>query len=374
MPAKTPPDPVKPSEAPTGLTDTALDFARAALAPNTLRTYRAQWHLWTTYAHAANASALPADPETVANWLAHRAARVAPSVARVAVASDRRHDGASVATLRTALAAIRFAHLAAGQSFDARHPALQLVLRGIARTTTSAPRQAAPLGPDLLLSILATLGNSPRDVRDGAILALGYCFGCRRSELTGLDLEEIGEGTGALRLGPTRLEIRLWHAKTRHARADAETMVVPRGPNRAAVAAIVRWIRLADVQRGEPVLRRVLKAEGISPNRLDPQSVSLIIKDRVREHLLAQGAPESVAAKVARGYSGHSLRVGLAVAAAEAGASVLAIQSALGHRSPAMAARYASAAEKSRMSPHFLPGVSLGRKRTKGQIGKGSGQ
>ena len=51
-------------------------------------------------------------------------------------------------------------------------------------------------------------------------------------------------------------------------------------------------------------------------------------------------------------YSGHSLRVGFAVTAAEGGADIRSIASVTRHRSLAMPARYAEKADQVRTSPH----------------------
>jgi integrase len=341
-----PQDPVPSS--PARLSNAAKAFVRAAIAPNTLRVYRSQWAQWCRFAANNAISPLPADPAMVANWLAARAATTAGQL-----------QPRTLSTLRTALAAVRFAHLSADVSFDSSHPAIALVLRGIARMTMDAPRQAQPLRAATVADILARLGTSPRERRDAAVLALGYCFARRRSELSGLDLEQPGQGTGVLKLGGAHLEIRLRRSKS-NLNSEDEVYVVPTAPNRAAVKAIERWIERANIEPGEPVLRRVFKSGRISSRRLDPQSIALIVKDRLVEHLRHKGLSKASAAQRAEHYSGHSLRVGFAVASAEAGAGVLAIQTALGHKSPAMAARYARAAERARTSPHLLGGVALG--------------
>jgi integrase len=259
------------------------------------------------------------------------------------------------------------AHLAAGRSFDSRHPAILLVLKGVARTKTELPAQSAPLRAATLAAMLATLADSPRDDRrcrdhrDAAILALGYCFALRRSELAGLDLGHLGSGSGILVMAEAALEIHLARAKAHS--GEPKILVVPRAGNRLAVAAIERWIHLAQTQTGQPVLRRVFKSGDIGSDRLDPQSIALVVKHRVTEHLAAQGVPQATAEGTARSYSGHSLRVGFAVTSAEAGADVGAIQRALGHKSPQMAARYSRAARLALTSPHLLPGVGLDRDR-----------
>jgi integrase len=144
---------------------------------------------------------------------------------------------------------------------------------------------------------------------------------------------------------------------------EPQVVAVPRAENAEAVRAVEAWIEMASIQPGEPILRRVTKGGEIG-GRLHPQSVAKIIKARVGEHHEWLGAPELKAQEEAARYSGHSLRVGFAVTAAEGGAGIRAIASVTRHRSLTMPARYAEKAEQIRTSPHRLPGVGLNR--TKG--------
>jgi integrase len=212
---------------------------------------------------------------------------------------------------------------------------------------------------DSVRAILASLGDTPRDCRDALLLALGYGFARRRSELVGLDYVRRGDGTGSVSLTPDIIELRL--ARAKNASPAGQTFVMPRGPNEAVARALERWVAIAGIEPGTPLLRRVYRSGRVGSERLDAQSVALIVKARMRTLLEAEGATPVAALQEAQDYRGHSLRVGFAVSAAEAGASVLAVQKALGHASPAMAARYAEAAELARMSPHNLAGVALGR-------------
>ncbi|MGD9671563.1 MAG: tyrosine-type recombinase/integrase [Hyphomicrobiaceae bacterium] len=213
-------------------------------------------------------------------------------------------------------------------------------------------------------------GFVPRDARDAAMLALGYCFALRRSELAGLDFERLGSGTGTLVITPDCLEVRLARSK-RNDGQPARTFVVPTTHNRLALDAIKIWLTLANIAPGEPVLRRVFKSGRVGPQRLDPQSIPIIIKQRLAQAFMARGMTAGEARAAAASYSGHSLRVGFAVTAAEAGSDAGAIQRALGHKTPHMAARYSRAAHLSRMSPHRLPGVGLEPPRKTGKRGRG---
>jgi site-specific recombinase XerD len=61
--------------------------------------------------------------------------------------------------------------------------------------------------------------------------------------------------------------------------------------------------------------------------------VAKIVKARMGKHLDAIAAPDDIAKVDAARFSGHSLRVGFAVTAAEHGADLQAIASVTRHRS-----------------------------------------
>jgi integrase len=103
----------------------------------------------------------------------------------------------SVSTIGRRLAAIRAAHRAAG--FPApKSDKLSETLSGIRRTLGVAPKQKSPATADLLASVLEAIGNRrAKDVRDKAMLALGFAAALRRSEIVALNVEDIafyGEG------------------------------------------------------------------------------------------------------------------------------------------------------------------------------------
>ena len=151
------------------LSDEARAFARASLAANTRRAYGAQWRLWLTHCDANGLNALPAEPAAVANWLANRAVAGESG-------GKRRRDGATgqaLATLRTALAAIKAAHEAKGIGFDTSAPELRMTLKGIRRERAEKIAKAAPLRAEMLLDVIAGMSSSnpiggyraPRDQR-----------------------------------------------------------------------------------------------------------------------------------------------------------------------------------------------------------------
>ncbi|MEQ8822965.1 MAG: tyrosine-type recombinase/integrase [Filomicrobium sp.] len=329
--------------APAKLTDTAKSFAKASKADNTRRAYAAQWSKWLAYCEVNGIDREPpARAEDVANWIAERAS-----------------DGQSVSTLRTAVAAIKAIHTATGLQFDSTAPAIKMVMAGVVRQKGAHQKQAEPLRGLDVLEIVEACEATPRGKRDAALFALGYVFGLRRSELVALTWQQPGEGDGFVRITAKTIELTMLRSKT--AGGKPEVVTVPRDANPAAVKAIEVWVEEAAIEPGSPLLRRVRKGGKVS-GAMQGQSVALVIKSRVQEHFEAKGVPADLAKVEADKFSGHSLRVGFATTAAEAGADLRAIASVTRHASIEMPRRYAMRADQLKTSPHNLEGVGLDRR------------
>ena len=147
----------------------AIDFAGQALAPATLRAYRADWQHFCAWCRTAGWAALPAAPATVAAYLA--------SLAKTHTSS----------ALVRRLAALSRAHRLARLPWPAADPAIRNTLRGIQRKFGRPVRQAAALATEEVRSLVATCANTPVGQRDRALLLLGYAGALRRSELVAID-------------------------------------------------------------------------------------------------------------------------------------------------------------------------------------------
>jgi site-specific recombinase XerD len=323
----------------TALSSKARELINLSMRANTRRAYRAQLRQWLAWCEGTGVMPLPADPVEVANHLAERGLA-----------------GQSVSTLRTVVAAIKAGHDHEGLHFDSKAPVILTTLRGLSNQAPRLPKQAEPIRAHEILELLAASDASPIGRRDAALFALGYVFALRRSELVTLDLEKQGTGEGVLRITAKTLEVTF--AKSNTNSGKAQSVAVPRTENTEAVKAIEAWVDLAGIQPGEAVLRRLNKGGAIG-GRLHPQSVSKIVKARIAAQHERLGVSASKALEDAARYSGHSLRVGFAVTAAEAGADIRSIAKVTRHVSMAMPARYAEKADQIRTSPHKLPGVGL---------------
>src|SRR5262245_44145010 len=93
----------------------ASEYLRQAKAPNTRKAYRADWADFLAWCKTYRRVPLPAEPDTVAYYLADRSARL------------------KVSTLQRRLATIAEVHRAAGHESPARDAQVRLVWQGIRR-------------------------------------------------------------------------------------------------------------------------------------------------------------------------------------------------------------------------------------------------
>lgn len=282
----------------SGLDDRLKGIIDASLADATRTAYRADLDRFVGWG-----GSIPATDLQIAHYLADHAETHAP------------------ATLTRWIASIAKAHRAAGFQSPTGSELVRATLQGIRRSHGAAQRQAKPLLRDDLFTVLDMTGSGIRDVRDRALLLLGFAGGFRRSELVGLDVSDLEH----VRQG---IIVTLRHSKTDQEGAGRK-IGIPLGRTRwCPVAAIRCWLDIAGITEG-PMFRPVDRHGNVGAGRLSGEAVSIVVRERVA----AAGIDPA-------GYSGHSLRAGFATSAAQAGVSTLKIRAQTGHASDAMLARY----------------------------------
>jgi integrase len=154
------------------------------------------------------------------------------------------------ASVNQALAAITLAHRTAGHAFDRKHRVVSMTWSGISRVKALAEveRQAAPVVAADVRDLLGIL-NTERNIgcRNAALLTLGWGGALRRSELVGLDWEELGSGTGFIRIDVRGILITL--ARSKASQDKAETVVLPRADLPEACDALEAWALRAGLGR-----------------------------------------------------------------------------------------------------------------------------
>lgn len=287
----------------------AQTYAEQATAENTRRAYSADWRHFVAWCDTRAAQSLPADVATVAAYLADCAEQY------------------KLATVERRLTSISKAHQLASVPNPTKTEQIHLVIKDIRRALGHAQRQAAPAVTEIIKAMVEQLGQEPHTSRDRALLLLGFAGAFRRSELVALNVEDLQFSSAGVAV------------TVRRSKTDQEgqgiTKDIPLGLNAATcpVRALRAWIEAAELVSG-PIFRPVDRHGNISTDRLTGHAVARIVKR-------AAGA----AGLDASAFSGHSLRAGLATAAAAAGASDRSIQKQTGHKSRAMLDRYIRAGQ-----------------------------
>ena len=174
------------------------DALESVLSDNTQRVYQTQWRLFADWCDKMSLRALPAEPLTVARYLAARAG-----------------SGASMATLRLATSAIAKAHEWAKQESPCKDRGVRASLKGWGRRLAKPQRQAGALTADVLAVIRLTAPKprargrgvetseqaAERARFDLALVAVLSDGGLRRSEAAALtwgDVQRWDDGSGRI--------------------------------------------------------------------------------------------------------------------------------------------------------------------------------
>jgi integrase len=279
---------------------------RAARAGSTLRAYAHDWRRFQDWCEQNGFVSLPAGPQAIILYSTDL------------VKNSRR----KLNTLARRLAAVSQMHQQAGFESPTRSWAVKQFLQGLRRQTGVAPVRKRPLLVPDLKRILAELPDSLLGKRDRALLLLGFTGAFRRSELAALDAEDLEETAEGLivtiRRGKTDQE------------GQGRRVGIPHGSSRVTcpVRALEEWRTAAPIASG-PLFRVMNRHGHVLEKRLSAEGVAILVK--------------RAAAKLGydpAAFGGHSLRAGLATAAAAAGKSERAIMNQTGHRSLTTVRRY----------------------------------
>jgi len=287
----------------TPAAEQAREFARRARSRSTLKAYKTDWADFERWCERQPATALPATPETVACYIS--------SMAEFHKAS----------TITRRLSAISQLHQVKGFESPTKNEMVRSVLKGIRRTIGTTPDEKAPLVAADIREMVGRLPDTTIGIRDRALLLLGFAGAFRRSELVGLNVED-------LEFTDDGLVVILRKSKTDQER-QGRKIGVPCLPASDAcpVRAVRAWMEKSGIAAG-PLFRSVICGGRVQEERLSDHAVALIVKRRLP------------AGKDSAKFAGHSLRAGFVTAAANGGASIKAIMQQTGHRSLETVMRY----------------------------------
>ncbi|OQW70948.1 MAG: integrase [Proteobacteria bacterium ST_bin13] len=340
---------------------------QAASSPHSVRALKSDLEAFDFWCRRHSRIALPATPETVADYLDSRAEK-----------------GSKPASLGRYKASIAKIHQLLDLKDPTPAPLVKLRLQAIRRRLGTAQKQARPLrfkGPvrnverdaPRGLNVRALLESCAEDLpglRDRALLSAGYDTGLRASELVAIEVEHIIE---AIDLDARLLTIQ--RSKGDQEGEGATAYLSPR-----SVRAIAAWLEAARIEAG-PVFRRVnvrrYKAKAavrgrsidsisgretwdlrktlskpavaarveydVGEGALHPASVGPIYRAMIRRAFDAGALADLTTddlARLLKGISAHSTRVGLNQDLFTSGEDLAGIMDALRWKSPRMPLAY----------------------------------
>lgn len=326
--------------------DRVQAFQQQAISDSTRRNYQRDWLVFEAWCTSRGRDFLPAEPRTVAEYVAEHA-NLVDETGRWFYAPG---------TIETWVAAINKAHEAARLSKPGSHSDVTLTMAGIRRAHSRPKARKAPLLlPDLSTAIraidLRTWPNAVIGYRDWAMMLFGFVGAYRRSEVASLLLVDVRPHS------EDGLHITLRSSKTDQ---EAEGMVkgLPFGANpwTCAPCAFHRWTQVlvaSDKPRAtrmrqvyeaaktldthvcrtpsptlpssvnhDHLFRPVMKNAAIKDRALNGQAVN----DTVHRRLAAIGVDPTL-------YGAHSLRAGFVTQAFRAGATHHEVMRQTGHKS-----------------------------------------
>ena len=302
------------------LVDTAKDYARQATAENTNAAYKADWAHFSSWCRRQGADPLPPSPKLLGLYIANCAS------------PDDGTPALSVSTIERRLSGLTWHYQQRGIALDRKDRHIATVLAGIKRKHARPPVQKEAVLAEDILAMIATLSFGLRDMRDRAILLIGYAGGLRRSEIVSLDInrDDTDEGNGWIEIKDAGLILTL------RGKTGWREVEIGRGSSDATcpVHALEQWLHYSKIDFG-PLFQRVTRDDRkATGDRLSDNHVARLIKKTVRDAGIRSDLPEKERLAL---FSGHSLRAGLATSA---NVDERYIQKQLGHASPEMTRRY----------------------------------
>lgn len=295
-----------------GLSDKSMNSLSVTKANHTIDAYESDWNDFCDWCRYHHQTSYPAKPETIVNYINDLA------------------DYAKASTIRRRISAISENYNASGDHVEnpCRAWIVKEALIGLTRLKGIVQKGKTPIYWEEIEEMIHRMDlSSLQALRDRAVLLLGFMGAFRRSELAGLDVEDI-------RKYPQGIVVTIRHSKTDQTSAGQQIGIPYLSHSSMdCIHALQEWLTAAGITSG-PLFRSFLKNGKVSSRRLSDKSINLIVK----KYAASIGLNPEM-------YGAHSLRHGFATYAALQGVEERLIMKQTRHRSVEMVRRYINEAD-----------------------------
>lgn len=291
----------------------ARELINQQIAQGTKRVYQSDWRIFENWCSQRQYQAINATPEIIAMFIA-----------------AQYEEGLHPSTLNRRLSAIKFAYSCLEKESPTDKSVVRSTLKGIRRDKNAPPIKSKKAFITNLIKEMVQLcpTNSLRDIRDRAILLLGFAGAFRRSELVAINYEDLSFNSKGM-------DIKIHRSKTdQEGKGDFKVILPSKDKMYCPIITVKKWIQITKINDG-PLFRGITKSNKILNDRL---SVS-VIYNLIKQRAFQLGYPLEE-------FSPHSLRAGFVTSAYENGAMITKIMEQANMKNMQTAHRYIRHAQR----------------------------
>lgn len=285
------------------------------IAYGTKRVYQSDWRIFESWCYQRQYQPTETTPEIVAMFI-----------------SSQFKDGLHPSTLNRRLAAIKFGFACLDKESPTDNALVKATLKGVRRDEKAPPIKSKKAAVADIIKEMAQLcsSNSLRDIRDRAILLLGFAGAFRRSELIAINIEDIS-------YNPNKkgMHINILRSKTdQEGKGDMKIIMPAKDKIFCPILAVNKWLDKSQLKDGA-LFRGITKHNKINDTRICANVIYYLIKRCAVE--LGLNIDD---------FSPHSLRAGFVTSAYENKAMLTKIMEQAHMKSMQTAQRYIRHAQR----------------------------
>ncbi len=238
-------------------------------------------------------------------------------------------------TIQRILASITYKYRLNGFQFDRKNPNIAETISAIVRNEkNNKSGQAKELLKADIIKIIDVIPNTEQNynnIRDKALILIGFYSFCRRSELLGMNFEH-------LNFSEDGIQVLIPFSKTDQTGQGRMIFLPATNDNYCPVKALNNWLEIAMIDKG-PLFYKINKSNTIEKYTMNYKNQKISLTDSSFVKILKKRASDAGLEDCDK-ISGHSLRIGSITQARMNGVPTHEIMAQSGHKTTQMIDRY----------------------------------